>query len=154
MLDPRHGVLAFPLAVFLVGILPAVRIKKARIWLLLVIFGLELLDLFKIGAQEQQMFLCWEILLFGFLCMDVSIYSWNVKDVCALSYGVDGCGLRFFVAINMDHLNETWKRRGGLSYFSPLSCNRFTDLILKIGRMGCETINVARTTANFCNENT
>ena len=27
VLDPRHGVLAFPLAVFLVGVLPAFRVK-------------------------------------------------------------------------------------------------------------------------------
>ena len=55
VLDPRHGVLAFPLAVFLVGILPAVRIKKARIWLLLwlIFLAWNSWSLLKIGAQKD-----------------------------------------------------------------------------------------------------
>ena len=48
VLDPRHGVLLFPLAVFLVGVLPAFRVKKKPEygWLLWLIFWLGTLGPF------------------------------------------------------------------------------------------------------------
>ena len=35
IIDPRHGVLAFPAVVFLLGIVPAIFQKRARFWLLI-----------------------------------------------------------------------------------------------------------------------
>jgi hypothetical protein len=55
VLDPRHGVLAFPVAVFLVGVLPAVFLRKSRMWLAVwMVFWLGSLGPFlKFGAQKD-----------------------------------------------------------------------------------------------------
>jgi hypothetical protein len=55
VIDPRHGVLAFPLSVFIAGIIFAFRKKRARVWLVIwLVFWLGTLGPFlKIGAQKD-----------------------------------------------------------------------------------------------------
>jgi hypothetical protein len=55
IIDPRHGVLAFPLAVFLAGIIPAFFLRRARMWFLVwLFFWLGTLGPFlKLGAQQD-----------------------------------------------------------------------------------------------------
>lgn len=118
VLDPRHGVLAFPLAVFLVGILPAVRVKKARIWLVLwLIFWLGTLGPFlKLGAQKDTA----DVFMLGDYVVRLP-YAWMFQYIPGMSrmfapYRMAAmvvvCAV-ILVAINMDRLNETWKRWGG-----------------------------------------
>ena len=119
VIDPRHGVLAFPLAVFLVGILPAIRIKKARIWLLLwLIFWLGTLGPFlKLGAQKDTA----DIFMLGEYVVRLP-YAWMFQYIPGMSrmfapYRMASmvvvCAV-ILVAINMDRLNDTWKRWGGV----------------------------------------
>lgn len=55
VINPNHGVLAFPAVVFLVGVLPAIFIRRARVWLAVwVVFWLGTLGPFlKLGAQKD-----------------------------------------------------------------------------------------------------
>ena len=55
VIDPRHGVKAFPAIVFLVGVIPAIFIPRARIWLAIyTIFWLGTMGPFlKLGAQKD-----------------------------------------------------------------------------------------------------
>ena len=55
VLDPRHGVQAFPVVIFLVGVIPAFFIKQARIWLIVwIIFWLGTMGPFlKFGAVNE-----------------------------------------------------------------------------------------------------
>lgn len=73
ILDPRHGVKAFPLVVFLLGILPAFRRKRARVWLLVWLFfwfgtlgpflklgaGKDTADVFMIGEYVVRLPFVW-----------------------------------------------------------------------------------------------
>lgn len=55
VIDPRHGGKAFPAVVFLVGVIPAIFIPRARIWLAIyTIFWLGTMGPFlKLGAQKD-----------------------------------------------------------------------------------------------------
>ena len=55
VLDPRHGVLAFPVLVLLVGVIPGVFLARARMWFLVwMVFWLGTLGPFlKLGAQRD-----------------------------------------------------------------------------------------------------
>jgi len=55
IIDPRHGVLAFPVVVFLFAIIPAFFVRRARIWLCVwIVFWLGTMGPFlKIGAQKD-----------------------------------------------------------------------------------------------------
>jgi len=55
IVDPRHGVLAFPLTVFFAGIVLSFRRKEARVWLFIwMVFWIGTLGPFlKIGAQKD-----------------------------------------------------------------------------------------------------
>ncbi|MFT5679847.1 MAG: hypothetical protein ACI8RZ_000752 [Myxococcota bacterium] len=55
VLDPRHGVKAFPAVVFLFGVIPAIFIPRARIWLAIyTLFWLGTMGPFlKLGAQKD-----------------------------------------------------------------------------------------------------
>lgn len=55
VINPNHGVLAFPVVVFLIGVLPALFIRRARVWLLVwTVFWLGTLGPFlKFGAQKD-----------------------------------------------------------------------------------------------------
>ncbi len=63
VVDPRHGVLAMPFATFVLGILPAVFIKRARPWLLvwLVFWAGTLGPFLKLGAGKDTA----EVLMLG-----------------------------------------------------------------------------------------
>ena len=55
VLDPRHGVLAFPIVVFLFAVIPALFIRRARMWLFVwTVFWMGSMGPFlKIGAQKD-----------------------------------------------------------------------------------------------------
>ena len=55
VLDPRHGVLAFPIVVFLFAVIPAFFIRRARMWLVVwTVFWMGSMGPFlKIGAQKD-----------------------------------------------------------------------------------------------------
>lgn len=55
IINPNHGVLAFPVVIFFVGVLPALFIRRARVWLLVwTVFWLGTLGPFlKLGAEKD-----------------------------------------------------------------------------------------------------
>ena len=63
VLDPRHGVKALPLVVFLFGVLPAIRYRRARVWLVVwLFFWIGTLGPFlKVGAGKDTA----EVLMLG-----------------------------------------------------------------------------------------
>jgi hypothetical protein len=63
VVDPRHGVLAMPLAAFLLGVLPAIFFRRARPWLMVwMLFWLGTIGPFlKVGAGKDTA----EVLLLG-----------------------------------------------------------------------------------------
>ena len=63
VVDPRHGVLAFPMVVFFFAVIPAIFIRRARIWLCVwTVFWMGSMGPFlKIGAQKDTS----EVLMLG-----------------------------------------------------------------------------------------
>ena len=124
VVDPRHGVLAFPLAVFLVGVLPAFRNPRARIWLVIwLIFWLGTLGPFlKLGAQKDTA----DVFMLGDYVVRLP-YAWMFQYIPGMSrmfapYRMASMvvvAAVALVAINMDQLSDTLKRWGsGLLLFA------------------------------------
>ena len=82
VLDPRHGVLAFPLVVIIFGVLPAFRVKRARIWLVIwLFFWLGTLGPFlKLGAGKDTA----DVLMLGDYVIRLP-YAWMFQYIPGMS---------------------------------------------------------------------
>lgn len=119
ILDPRHGVLAFPLVVFLVGILPSFRNRRARIWLFIwLIFWLGTLGPFlKLGAQKDTA----DVFMIGDYVVRLP-YAWMFQFIPGMSRmfapyrlaSVVVVAAIVLVSINLDEMLEERKKWVGV----------------------------------------